>query len=234
MFIFIRSATFNLAFALITIALGTFGILTFPAPLRWHRAIQRLWSKLCLKAAQSIAGIDVQIEGRENIPNSGVIFACKHQSAWETVMFAHLFYPCVFVLKKELLYVPIFGWFGALTKQIVLNREGGAASVRHLVAEGKRVRSEGRSVILFPEGSRMAPGLQPLLLPGVVAMARYLDMPVVPVALNSGRLWGKRAFLKHPGIITVKILPALAKEVNKQALLDDLHIAINTPLGETP
>ncbi len=233
MIVFLRSLLFNLAFALITIVLGTFGILTFLGPLRWHRAIQRLWSKLCLGAARSIAGIEVHIEGREHIPPGSVIFACKHQSAWETVMFAHLFYPCVFVLKRELLYVPIFGWFGALTRQIVLNREGGAASVRHLIAEGKRVRSEGRSVILFPEGSRMAPGLQPPLLPGVVAMARYLDLPVVPVALNSGRLWGKRAFIKHPGLVTVTIMPAIAAGVNKQALLDTLHKAINTPLNET-
>lgn len=233
MIVFLRSLIFNLAFMLITMVLGTFGILTFPAPLGWHRAIQRLWSKLCLGAAKSIVGIDLQIEGRENIPSGSVIFACKHQSAWETVMFAHVFCPCVFVLKKELLYVPIFGWFGALTHQIVLNREGGAAAVRHLIAEGKRVRSEGRSVILFPEGSRMAPGTQPPLLPGVVAMARYLDMPVVPVALNSGRLWGKRAFLKYPGVVSVKIMPAIAKDISKQALLDALHTAINTPFSET-
>lgn len=222
-----RSLLFHVCFILFTLLLGVVGIIAVLGPKRWIRWLQLSWSHGTIFMARTLLGIQYQVLGMENLPSGPCIIASKHQSAWETIAFITIFSPCVFVLKRELLKIPVFGWFAMRTRQIVVDRGAGASAVRHLIAEGKRVRKEGFRVVLFPEGTRVRPTTAPPLKPGIVAMARYLDYPIVPVSLDSGRLWGRQGLIMHPGLITITVRPVLPKQASKDRMLSDLHHAIN-------
>ncbi len=226
----LRSMLFNIVFPLYTAFIGLIFLPVYLGPVPWRRKAHIYWAKGSMFLLKVIMGITVRVEGRENLPKGACVLASKHQSAWETVAFAYLFWPVLFVMKKELTYVPIFGWSLMATKQIIIDRAAGTQAMRHLIREGKRASNEGARIPIFPEGTRTHVGTQPPLLPGVVALARHLNLPVVPVALNSGTVWPRGSFWKKPGVITVRIMPPLPNSLSKDELLKMLHRQINTPL----
>jgi 1-acyl-sn-glycerol-3-phosphate acyltransferase len=226
----LRSIVFNLCFAFYTAFMGLLIMPLWLGPLRFRRRVHVAWASGSMALLRGIMGITVRVEGRENLPDGACVLASKHQSAWETIAFAQLFWPVLFVLKKELTYIPIFGWALLATRQITLDRGAGTQAMRHLIREGKRAAAEGARIPIFPEGTRTFIGQQPPLLPGVVALARHLGLPLVPVALNSGTVWPRGSFWKKPGIVTLRIMPPLASNLGKDAMLKILHAQINAPL----
>jgi 1-acyl-sn-glycerol-3-phosphate acyltransferase len=226
----LRSLVFYIFFACHTTFLGLIFLPVYLGPLRWRRRAHVLWARGSMILARYILGIRVRVEGRENLPVGACVLASKHQSAWETIAFADLFWPVQFVLKKELTYIPIFGWALIATRQIIVDRRAGTQAMRHLIREGKRAAIDGTRIPIFPEGTRTRVGTQPPLLPGVVALARHLNLPVVPVALNSGKVWPRSLLGKRPGIITVRIMPPLSNSLSKDAMLRSLHTQINVPV----
>jgi 1-acyl-sn-glycerol-3-phosphate acyltransferase len=226
----LRSILFNICFALHTIIVSTIALPVYLTPQRYRSLVHVVWASGTMFLLKYVMGISVRVVGRENLPAGACVLASKHQSAWETIAFAHLFWPVLFVLKKELIYIPFFGWALMATKQIIIDRGAGIQAMRQLIREGKRAAALGTRIPIFPEGTRTLVGTQPPLLPGVIALARHLNLPILPVALNSGTLWPRASFWKKAGVITVRIMPPLPSNLNKDELLKTLHTQINMAL----
>lgn len=220
----LRSILFSLGAIAITIPAGillAIGALVLPLNARF--AIVHTWRALFLALERHVLGIKTVILGQENIPDHASVVLCKHQSAWETVALQELFKPGVFVLKRELLLIPFFGWGLASIRMISIDRKAGKEALRHVVEQGKDRLQNGIWVIIFPEGTRMAPGEHKPFQIGGAFLAAKARATVVPVAHNAGELWAKNAFVKKPGTITVSIGPAFetsgmtVQEVNQRA-----------------
>jgi 1-acyl-sn-glycerol-3-phosphate acyltransferase len=203
--IWLRSTLFALGQLIATPIFSIISLLTFPLPpLARYRIISQ-WSKMMLFWVRVTCGLKYQVLGAENIPKGPAIILSKHQSAWETMAFQTIFPPQVWVLKRELLYVPFFGWGLAMTSPIAIDRSAGREALKQLVAQGKERLAWGFWVVVFPEGTRIKPGERGKYGIGGAWLATHTGAPVVPVAHNAGELWGKNAFLKHSGTIIVSI-----------------------------
>jgi 1-acyl-sn-glycerol-3-phosphate acyltransferase len=164
-----------------------------------------------------ICNIRMEVRGAENIPKEPCIILCKHQSAWETFALQVVFPPQVWVLKRELLWLPFFGWGLALTNPIAINRSDGKGAMKQLLRQGKERLEDGFCVVIFPEGTRVPFGQRGKYKIGGALLAASSGVPVVPVAHNAGRLWGRNAFSKHPGLITMSI----GEPINTEGLKAD-------------
>ncbi|WP_374444719.1 lysophospholipid acyltransferase family protein [Stella sp.] len=222
----VRSAAFNAAFFLWTIALA---LLTWPAiflPRAATVAVYRFWAAGVARLAAAIVGIRSRWIGLDRAPPGPVIYAAKHQSAWDTIMMpGHLDAPAV-VLKQELLRIPIYGGFVRRWGAIPVDRKAGARALRGMVADARALAAAGRSILIYPQGTRVAPsaeGAAAPYQPGVAALYAQLGLPVVPVALDSGLCWGRRAFFKRPGTITVELLPAIPPGLDRREFLQRLE-----------
>lgn len=205
MLIFLRSMLFTLGQWLFTLIFSLFAILTFPLkPVTRYRIIS-LWARAMLWWLRITCGVRYRIIGRENIPDYPSIILSKHQSAWETLAFQQIFPPQVWVLKRELLWVPFFGWGLAMTSPIAINRNAGREALKQMVSQGKDRMKKGFWVVIFPEGTRMAPGSKGKYHIGGAWLATHTGSTVVPVAHNAGEFWPKNSFIKKPGTITVSI-----------------------------
>ena len=163
------------------------------------------WAHLMLFLLTAVCGIRYRVIGKENILPTPSIILSKHQSAWETIAFQQIFPPQVWVLKKELLLVPFFGWGLAMTNPIAINRSSRKAALKQIVEQGKDRLRQGFCIVIFPEGTRIAPGKKGKYGIGGAWLATHTGAPVIPVAHNAGRFWGRNAFIKRPGTITVSI-----------------------------
>jgi 1-acyl-sn-glycerol-3-phosphate acyltransferase len=152
-----------------------------------------------------VLGIDYRVVGKENLPKGPAVILSKHQSTWETLAFQVIFPPQVLVLKRELLWIPFFGWGLALTSPIAIDRASGAHALRRMAELGRERLAQGFWIAIFPEGTRVPPGTKGKYHPGGAWLAVQCGAPVVPVAHNAGLLWGRQAFLKRPGTVTVEI-----------------------------
>ena len=200
-----RSLLFALIQALFTPFFSLLSISTFPFhPMTRYRVISN-WARIMVFLAEALCGIRYRVEGRENIPEFPCVVLSNHQSAWETIAFQVILPPQVWVLKKELLRIPFFGWGLAMTSPIAIDREEGRAALKQLIDQGKDRLEKGFFVIVFPEGTRIPPGeIAPFRIGGAW-LATHAKAPVLPIAHNAGYLWGRNAFLKKPGTITVSI-----------------------------
>jgi 1-acyl-sn-glycerol-3-phosphate acyltransferase len=168
------------------------------------------WTRLAVFCARVICGIDQRVLGRENLPEGPAILLCKHQSAWETLWLTTAMpRPLSFVYKRELHYLPFFGWGIATLGMINIDRKRGGDAFEQVVDQGARLLASGCWIVIFPEGTRTAPGATPRYKSGGVRLAVRTQTPVVPIALNSGELWPRRSFVKTPGTITVSIGPVI-------------------------
>ena len=205
----VRSALFALGLLLITPPYALIALATFPLPRMARYRIISGWSRLVILLARAILRIDWQVEGRENLPSRPSVILSKHQSAWETLAFQLIFPPQVLVLKRELLWIPFFGWGLALMSPIAINRSRGMAALRSIARRGRERLAQGFWVVVFPEGTRVAPGTSKDYHPGGAWLACAAGAPVVPVAHNAGLFWPRNAFLKRPGTVTVRIGPPI-------------------------
>jgi 1-acyl-sn-glycerol-3-phosphate acyltransferase len=205
----LRSTLFALALCLVTPPYALFALLTFPLPRMTRYLLISGWSRLVIRLARWILGIEWRVEGRENLPARPAVILSKHQSAWETMAFQLIFPPQVLVLKRELLWIPFFGWGLALMSPIAINRSRGMRALRTIARRGRERLAQGFWVVVFPEGTRVAPGSQREYHPGGAWLASASGAPVVPVAHNAGLLWPRNAFLKRPGTVTVRIGPPI-------------------------
>jgi len=197
--------------------------LTFPFPYRWRYAVITRWTTFNLWWLKVTCNVSYEVEGKENIPAGPAVILSKHQSAFETMVYQRIFPPHVWLLKRELLWVPFFGWGLAMLEPIAIDRKAGRRALQQLLEIGTRRLAAGRWVVIFPEGTRVMPGERGRYAPGGAMLAVRSGCPVVPVAHNAGEFWPRRGFVKRPGTIRIVIGPTIdtrersAQEVNAMA-----------------
>lgn len=209
MIAFLRSTLFLLLAILITAPFGLLVTLAVVLPITFRFQLIAIWRAGFMALCTYILGLRYQVVGRENIPATPSVILSKHQSAWETVGLQAIFPPLVFVLKKSLLMIPFLGWAFAAVKMISIDRSAGTDALRQVIDQGCDRLKAGYWVVIFPEGTRIAPGAKRRFKPGGAHLAVSAGVPAVPVAHNAGEFWARNAFVKHPGLITVSIGPAI-------------------------
>lgn len=217
-----------------------YGILVTPlllAPRPLVLAAAKFWNRVIMAMVRNVAGIGYEIRGGDNIPARPAVIAVKHQSAFETLALPLILGDPLFVVKRELFWIPIFGWYLARLGNIAIDRAAGPKALKAIVRRAERALGRGHHVIIFPEGTRVAPGHTRDYGPGVAALYTMLDVPVVPVALNSGLFWGRRSFGKTPGRVCISFLPAIAPGLPRgefmAVLSRRIEAATNRLLAET-
>jgi 1-acyl-sn-glycerol-3-phosphate acyltransferase len=206
---FLRSLLFMLAMVVTTPLIVLALLCVFWLPSRQRRLFVMPWIRLVMWLIRHVLGIDHRIAGAENIPAGPCVVLCKHQSAWETFALQVIFPLTSFVYKRELHWLPFFGWGLKLMPFVGIDRASGKAALKQVIERGKRRLAEGYTVVIFPEGTRVAPGVKREFKIGGAWLATAAGAPAVPVALDSGECWPRNAFLKHPGTVTVSIGPAI-------------------------
>ncbi|HTN95015.1 MAG TPA: lysophospholipid acyltransferase family protein [Gallionella sp.] len=215
----IRSLVFLLLQIIITPVFATLALFTFPFGRLARYRFVSLWAKMMLRLLRVVCGIRHQVKGMENLPKKPCVILCKHQSAWETLALQQIFPPQVWVLKRELLWIPFFGWALALTSPIAIKRSDGKGAMKQLLEQGKQRLEQGFCVVVFPEGTRIPFGQRGKYKIGGAMLAASSGVPAIPVAHNAGRLWGRNAFSKHPGLITMSIgTPIETKGLKAEAI----------------
>lgn len=203
--LWLRSLLFSLGVLVITPPFALLTLLLIPLPPVTRSRITSTWAHLTMRWLALTCNLSFRVIGRENIPEHASIVLAKHQSAWETVAFQTIFPPQIWVLKRELLWVPFLGWAFAALSAIAIDRAAGREALKQLVAQGKDRLAKGLWVIIFPEGTRIAPGQRSKYHIGGAWLASHTQATVVPVAHNAGEFWAKNSFVKKPGVITVSI-----------------------------
>ncbi|MFT4252849.1 MAG: lysophospholipid acyltransferase family protein [Caulobacter sp.] len=225
--IYLRSFLFQLFFWLWSAPLAILMLLTLPLPRAVNRACLRLWSKTVIFALRWLAGVKVEVRGRENVPTGPAVVAAKHQSMFDVFsQFALMPDPC-FVMKKELMMVPLFGWHGLKARMIVVDRGGHSTALKKLVRDAVERMKETRQVVIFPEGTRGKVGAPGDYKPGIAALYRELELPVTPLALNCGVHWNK-GFLIKPGVIVFHYLEQIPAGLKRGEFMRELQTRIDT------
>jgi 1-acyl-sn-glycerol-3-phosphate acyltransferase len=209
MIAFVRSALFLSLATLITAPFGLLVTLSVVFPMKVRFALIAIWRAGFMAICEHVLGLRYQVIGRENIPSTPSVILSKHQSAWETVALQSIFPPLVFVLKRSLLMIPFLGWAFAAVKMISIDRKAGKDALRQVAEQGCERLKAGYWVVIFPEGTRIAPGASRRFKTGGAHLAVSAGVPVVPVAHNAGELWARNAFVKKSGLITVSIGPSI-------------------------
>lgn len=218
-----RSALFSLGMVLSTMVFAPLAVLSWPLPYRWRYAFISQWTSFNVWWLQVTCAVHYQVRGLENLPEVPTIVLAKHQSAWETLFLNRLFRPQVWVLKRELLRVPFFGWGLAMLDPIAIDRNAGSSAMDQVLEQGSERLARGCWVVVFPEGTRTAPGTRQRYKLGGARLAEHTGRAVLPVAHNAGDFWPRRGFLKRPGVIQVSIGPLIdsaglsATEINARA-----------------
>ena len=205
MIIWLRSVLFFLGMLIITPIFALLVILMFPLSIIKRSRMGSYWARCALFWLKLTCNLGFQVRGREHIPHHPSVILCKHQSAWETIALQVIFPPQIWVLKRELLFIPILGWAWIALSAIPIDRSGGREALKKLVTHGKDRLAKGLWVVIFPEGTRIAPGERAKYHIGGAWLATHTQTTVVPVAHNAGLFWRKNAFLKYPGTITLSI-----------------------------
>jgi 1-acyl-sn-glycerol-3-phosphate acyltransferase len=206
---FLRSLIFMLALVLFTPPFIVVLMLLLWLPTRQLRRFSMIWVDVAMWLIKHVLRIEYRVVGAENIPKVPCVIFSKHQSAWETIVLQRIFDWTSFVYKKELHWLPFFGWGLAMMPFVGIDRGAGKEALTQVATRGKQRLEEGYSVIIFPEGTRVAPGLKKRYKIGGAYLAAKSGAPAVPVALNSGEFWRRKAFIKRPGTVTVSIGPAI-------------------------
>lgn len=221
----LRSLLFSLVFSAGSLVAV---LLAVPAAMMGRGSLAALvhgWAKMHRISARHLLGIRTQVEGR--VPAGPALVAAKHQSMFETIEIVLLLEEPAVVLKRQLADIPLWGWAAQRYGVIPVDREGGAAALRRMLKAAQAAVSEGRPIAIFPEGTRVGPGEQPPLQAGFAGLYRALGLPVVPVALDSGRLWPRRSFSKRPGVVTMRFGDPIPPGLPRKDVEARVHAAIN-------
>ena len=229
----LRSLLFNITGYSI---LGIGCIITSIIGIFSRKATVKIWAygllPLFLVALKYVGGITIEVRGKEYIQKGPALYASKHESALETYTLPTIARETAFVLKKELTYIPIFGWAQAFYGMIAVDRSAGGAAMKGMLRLAKKRIEEGRSVSIFPEGTRMKPGTKSTYKSGILFLAQNLDVPVVPVALNTGMFWGKNSFFRYPGKVIVEFLEPMPDNLDKKEYMSLLEERIESKCQE--
>ena len=226
--LWLRSTIYNVVFYVNLAVFLVGGAFFLAMPRRWAMAALKTWARTSLWWLELICGTRMEVRGREFIPKDGALIAGKHQSTWETFAILPLFADPAVVLKKELSYIPFFGWFIYKFRMIPVERAAGPSALRAITARAEAAVAMGRQVIMFPEGTRRAPGAPPDYKPGATALYLKLGRPCVPFALNSGLYWPRRQFLRRPGTIIVEFLAPIPSGLPRREFDRRLIEAVET------
>lgn len=237
----LRSTLFSLSMIVTTIFASIILILMAPLPFVWRSRFSSLYARYNINMLKWLCGIRYEVEGADNIPDSAAIIFCKHQSTWETYALQIIFPPQCWVLKQELMWVPFFGWGMAMLRPISIDRSSGRKAIKQITEKGMQRLKDGIWVVIFPEGTRIPPGVHKRWGIGGSLLAAKSEAPVVLVAHNAGEFWGRGSFIKRPGTIRVVISEPMqttgmsASEINKQgeAWMDETMARISSvPITE--
>jgi 1-acyl-sn-glycerol-3-phosphate acyltransferase len=218
-----RAFAFNFAFFAWTAILGTVGLPFLFTPRSVTMRFGRFWAASVLVLLKLIVGLDHQIRGLDRVPRGGCIIAMKHQSTWDTLVLPVVLGDPAVVLKRELLWLPFYGWYAARAGAIAIDRKAGAGALRRMLARARPVAAAGRPIVIFPEGTRVAPGERRSYQPGVAALYQALALPLVPAAVNSGLYWGRRSFVKRKGRIVLEFLEPIPPGRTRPRLMAELE-----------
>jgi 1-acyl-sn-glycerol-3-phosphate acyltransferase len=231
-----RSLLYAAAFYVTTFVMLVGLIWLLLAPRAWAIAALKLHGRICLWLLEVICQIKLEVRGAERLPPGACLVAAKHQSAWDTFALLTLLGDPAIVMKDELKYIPVYGWFCLKFEHILVKRERAAIALRRLIADAKARVAADRQVLIFPEGTRQSPGATPDYKSGYIALYEALDVPCVPLALNSGLYWPRRSLLRHPGTIVVEVLepipPGLRRAEFRKILETNLEAACSRLLAE--
>jgi 1-acyl-sn-glycerol-3-phosphate acyltransferase len=205
----LRSILFNVMMWLSVVVYAPLMLPTALLPFPARYRLIRQWARFQVFLLKALCGLDYRVEGREHLPANAAIIMSKHQSAWETIVFQEIFPPQTWVLKHELMWIPLFGWALALLKPIAIDRGAGRKAIEQVIEQGRERLQSGIWVVVFPEGTRVAPGARRRYGIGGAVLAAETGYPVVPVAHNAGSFWPRRGFRKRPGTIRVVIGPVI-------------------------
>lgn len=231
--IVVRSVLFFLCMVASTLVIGPIMLLARPLPFLVRYGLANRWVRFNLKMLKLICRLDFEVQGQENIPKQNGVILCKHQSAWETIALQAIFPPVVFILKKELLRIPIWGWAMATLEPIAIDRANKSAALKQILRDGEKRLLEGYWVVVFPEGTRVAPGQKGRYGSSGAMLAHRTGRPVVPVAHNAGEYWKRRGFLKYPGTIRVRVGPPIdASRFNANEITAQAEQWIETQMAE--
>jgi 1-acyl-sn-glycerol-3-phosphate acyltransferase len=223
----VRSLIFNVLFYAVMVVTI---IVTVPWSLVISRdhlmSFVRAWANSSTALMKLVCRLEHEIRGLENIPKGGYIFAGKHQSFWETFAFIPLLRDPCYIIKRELLYVPIWNWYAVKARMVFVSRGKGQLALKEMSVGAAAETAAGRPIMLFPEGTRRTPGAPPAYKFGVTYLYRQLDVPVLPVALNAGLYWPRRKFMRYPGKILVEFLPPIAPGLSAEEFQETLVQAI--------
>jgi 1-acyl-sn-glycerol-3-phosphate acyltransferase len=223
-----RSILFNLLFYLTIVLYMIVALPFFALPYRALVGFGKFWGRTNLWLLKAICGIDVEFRGRDRIPPGPLIVAAKHQSMWETFALLLLFADPTYIVKRELMWIPFFGWYIWKARVIPVDRGSRVQALMRMTARVRRELSRGRQIIIFPEGTRRSPGAPPTYKWGIAHIYAETGAPCLPVALNSGLFWGRRSFMRYPGTITVAILDPIPPGLDKEVFIDRLRHEIET------
>lgn len=230
--ILIRSVIFNILFFGISGLFCMLMVLSLPLPRTVVSHGFRYWMVLTMATLKAVVGLSIEVRGLENIPKGPALIVSKHQSAWDTGIFFMLLDDPSYVLKKQLLKIPFYGWMLGKNEMVAIDRDGGARALKQMVRDSRAVLETGRPLVIFPEGSRSAPGHKLPYHPGVAAIYKRAGVPVIPVALNSGLFWARRSFAKKPGNIIIEFLPALPAGLDRKSFMAELENRIEGGTGK--
>jgi 1-acyl-sn-glycerol-3-phosphate acyltransferase len=224
----LRAFLFNVLFYVTTVLFLGLGSPLLFGPRSWAMWALALHARTELWLLKTIVGTGLEVRGKEKLPKGACLVASKHQSAWETFALIPLFRDPAYLMKRELFWIPFHGWFSYKFKMIPVDRDKGPAALRRMLAEAKTRAAAGREIIIFPEGTRRAPGALPDYKTGVFLLYEALGIPCVPVALNSGLFWPRRSLKRYPGTIIVEFLDPIPPGLSKREFLPRLQATIET------
>ena len=224
--IYVRSALFNVVFYVNLALFLVLGSCFFFTPRKWSIRALQAWARSSLFWLRVIAGIRMEVRGRKWIPQGACLVAGKHQSFWETFAILPLLDDPAMVLKKELTYIPVFGWFIYKFRMIPVERSAGTQALRAMITRAEHEVAAGRQVVIMPEGTRRGPDDPPDYKPGAAALYGKLSVPCVPFALNSGLFWPRRQFLRRPGTIVISFLKPIPPGLNRKEFQGRLQTSI--------
>jgi 1-acyl-sn-glycerol-3-phosphate acyltransferase len=227
----IKATLFNAAFYIWTAISAILYIPALLLPKRYLLDAQWRWGRDINWLMGRIAGIEVEIRGRENLPDTPCIIASKHQSAWDTVSWLNIVRAPAIVLKSDLVWIPVYGVMCIKAGMIIVNRKGQSKALKKMIVDGQHALDEGRHIVIFPQGTRTAPDDDTTEKPyqiGIAALYNGLDVPVTPVALNSGLFWPRRSWQRHPGKIVVEFLEPIPSGMKRKIFMRELEEKIET------
>lgn len=228
----IRSLLFNLVFYIWTVSLAIAFTPTLVMPRMVIVRCMEFWANSTMWLLKVICGTRIEFKGLEHKPDSPCIVAAKHMSMWDTIVAQIIVNDPVIILKAELGMIPFYGWHARKSKMIIVNRGDGGKALKKMVKDAKDRIAAGRPIVIFPEGTRAAPGVPGDYKIGIAALYGQLKVPCVPVALNSGLYWGRRSFRRYPGTITLEFLPPIEPGLKRKAFMNRLETEIEAATKE--